>query len=112
MSAHTPIDDDLDGSSAPLIEHLKELRTRIIWSVLALVVAMILAYLVWNPIYNFLTRPICAALEERGQECGLILLKLQEGFSVAIRIAFFGGYAFLAGLLLAGLARVVRPGRR
>ena len=39
MSAHTPIDDDLDGSSAPLIEHLKELRTRIIWSVLALVVA-------------------------------------------------------------------------
>ena len=110
MSAHTPIDDDLDGSSAPLIEHLKELRTRIIWSVLALVVAMILAYLVWNPIYNFLTRPICAALEERGQECGLILLKLQEGFSVAIRIAFFGGFILSFPGIGYQLWRFVAPG--
>ncbi len=110
MSAHTPIDDDLDGSSAPLIEHLKELRTRIIWSVLALIVAMIIAYTIWNPIYNFLTLPICAALAERGQECGLILLKLQEGFSVAIRIAFFGGFIMSFPVIGYQLWRFVAPG--
>ena len=110
MTSQTPTDDELDGSSAPLIEHLKELRTRIIWSVLALVVAMILAYTVWNPIYNFLTRPICAALQDRGQECGLILLKLQEGFSVAIRIAFFGGFVMSFPIIGYQLWRFIAPG--
>nr|WP_237168596.1 twin-arginine translocase subunit TatC [Paracoccus shandongensis] len=100
----------MDDSSAPLIEHLKELRTRIIWSALAFVVAMILCYIVWNPIYNFLTRPICAALEDRGQECGLILLKLQEGFTVAIRISFFGGFILAFPVIGYQLWRFVAPG--
>ncbi|MFC3167846.1 MULTISPECIES: twin-arginine translocase subunit TatC [Paracoccus] len=102
--------DELDDSSAPLIEHLKELRTRIIWSALAFVVAMILCYVVWNPIYNFLTQPICAALEDRGQECGLILLKLQEGFTVAIRISFFGGFMLAFPVIGYQLWRFVAPG--
>lgn len=102
--------DELDDSSAPLIEHLKELRTRLVWSALAFVVAMVLCYLVWNPIYNFLTRPICAALEDRGQECGLILLKLQEGFTVAIRISFFGGFILAFPIIGYQLWRFIAPG--
>ena len=35
--------DDIDNSSAPLVEHLIELRNRIIWSVIAFITAMILA---------------------------------------------------------------------
>ncbi|GGF57414.1 Sec-independent protein translocase protein TatC [Paracoccus acridae] len=102
--------DELDDSSAPLIEHLKELRSRLIWSALAFVVAMVLCYLVWNPIYNFLTKPICAALEDRGQECGLILLKLQEGFTVALRISFFGGFILAFPVIAYQLWRFVAPG--
>ena len=102
--------DELDDSSAPLIEHLKELRTRLVWSALAFVVAMVLCYLVWNPIYNFLTQPICAALEDRGQECGLILLKLQEGFTVALRISFFGGFILAFPVIAFQLWRFVAPG--
>lgn len=102
--------DELNDSSAPLIEHLKELRTRLVWSALAFVVAMILCYLVWNPIYNFLTVPICAALEDRGQECGLILLKLQEGFTVALRISFFGGFILAFPIIAYQLWRFVAPG--
>ncbi|AUM74658.1 twin-arginine translocase subunit TatC [Paracoccus jeotgali] len=102
--------DDLDDSSAPLIEHLAELRTRLIWSVLAFIAAMLICYTVWNPIYNFLTRPICAALEDRGQECGLILLKLQEGFFVAIQISFFGGFILAFPVIAYQLWRFVAPG--
>ncbi len=102
--------DELDDSSAPLIEHLKELRTRLVWSALAFVVAMVLCYLIWNPIYNFLTVPICAALEDRGQECGLILLKLQEGFTVALRISFFGGFILAFPIIAYQLWRFVAPG--
>ncbi|MBA4492065.1 twin-arginine translocase subunit TatC [Paracoccus sp. S1E-3] len=108
MAAKSP--NDIDDSSAPLIEHLAELRTRLIWSVLAFVVAMVICYAVWNPVYNFLTRPICQALEGRGQECGLILLKLQEGFFVAIQISFFGGFILAFPVIAYQLWRFVAPG--
>lgn len=110
MASKTLPDDELDDSSAPLIEHLAELRTRIIWSLLAFIVAMVLCYTVWNPIYNFLTRPICHALELRGQECGLILLKLQEGFFVAIRISLLGGFALAFPIIAYQMWRFVAPG--
>ncbi|QBX34791.1 twin-arginine translocase subunit TatC [Paracoccus liaowanqingii] len=103
-------DDDLDDSSAPLIEHLTELRTRIIWSMVAFIVAMVLSYTIWNPIYNVLTQPICHALEERGQECGLILLKLQEGFFVAVRISLLGGFVLAFPIIGYQMWRFVAPG--
>lgn len=108
MTAQKP--KDIDDSSAPLIEHLIELRSRLIWSVVAFLVAMVLCYVVWNPIYNFLTRPICHALETRGQECGLILLKLQEGFFVAIQISFLGGFVLSFPVIAFQLWRFVAPG--
>ncbi|MDO5611723.1 MAG: twin-arginine translocase subunit TatC [Paracoccus sp. (in: a-proteobacteria)] len=110
MAGQTKRPDDIDDSSAPLIEHLKELRTRIIWSLVAFVSAMLICYMVWNPIYNFLTRPICAALETRGQGCGLILLKLQEGFIVAIQISFLGGFILAFPVIAYQLWRFVAPG--
>lgn len=110
MAGNTHPENEIDDSSAPLIEHLAELRTRIIWSLLAFIVAMVLCYAVWNPIYNFLTQPICHALEGRGQECGLILLKLQEGFFVAIRISFLGGFVLAFPIIAYQMWRFVAPG--
>lgn len=110
MATKSAKSDEIDDSSAPLIEHLAELRTRLIWSVLAFVLAMVLCYFVWNPIFDFLTQPICHALEKRGQTCGLILLKLQEGFFVAMRIAFFGGFVLAFPVVGYQLWRFVAPG--
>ena len=102
--------DDIDDSTAPLIEHLIELRTRIIWSIVAFVVAMFACYFVWNPIFNFLTRPVCAALADRGQNCNLSLIKLQEGFFVAVSIAMFGGLTLSFPIIAYQLWRFVAPG--
>lgn len=110
MATKSAKSDDIDDSSAPLVEHLKELRTRLIWSVLAFVAAMIICYFVWNPIFDFLTQPICHALEKRSQTCGLILLKLQEGFFVAMRIAFFGGFVLAFPVVGYQLWRFIAPG--
>lgn len=103
-------DNTIDDSSAPLIEHLAELRTRLIRSVLAFIVAMVICFTVWNPIFNFLTNPICAALAERGQECGLVLIKLQEGFFVAIRISLLGGLMLSFPYIASQMWRFVAPG--
>jgi sec-independent protein translocase protein TatC len=102
--------EDIDDSSAPLIEHLAELRNRLIYSVLAFVVGMGLCFTVWNPIFNFLTQPICAALADRNQDCGLVLIKLQEGFFVAIRISLFGGFILAFPMIAFQMWRFIAPG--
>ncbi|WP_299905777.1 twin-arginine translocase subunit TatC [uncultured Paracoccus sp.] len=102
--------DEIDDSSAPLIEHLAELRSRLIWSALAFIGAMIICYTVWQPIYNFLTQPICHALAERGQSCQLQIIKLQEGFFTAINISFFGGFVLAFPIIGYQLWRFVAPG--
>lgn len=103
--------DEIEDSSAPLIEHLTELRTRLIRSALAFIVAMVISFTVWNPIFNFLTEPLCTTMAERGQdECGLILIKLQEGFFVAISISLFGGLVLSFPFISYQLWRFVAPG--
>jgi sec-independent protein translocase protein TatC len=102
--------DDIDDSSAPLMEHLKELRDRILISLAAFVVGIFIAFAVWNPIFNFLTSPICDALEGRGQECQLVLIKLQEGFFVAFRISVMGGFILAFPVIAWQLWRFVAPG--
>lgn len=102
--------DQIDDTAAPLIEHLAELRKRLMWSVAAFLVAMVACFMVWNPIFNFLTQPICDALATRGQDCGLVLIKLQEGFFVAVRISMLGGFALSFPVIAFQLWRFVAPG--
>lgn len=103
-------DDDLEDTKAPLIEHLAELRTRLIRSVIAFLVGMVICFTVWNPIFDFLTAPICNALSDRSQECGLILIKLQEGFFVAVRISLMGGFVLAFPFISYQMWRFVAPG--
>lgn len=103
--------DEMDDSSAPLIEHLAELRTRLIRSALAFIVGMVICFTVWNPIFNFLTGPLCGALAERGHaDCGLILIRLQEGFFVAISISLLGGFILSFPYISFQMWRFVAPG--
>lgn len=102
--------DDVDASAAPLIEHLKELRKRILISVTVLLVACILGYLVWRPIFDILSYPMCHALEVRNQPCQFVLIKLQEGFFVAMKIAVWAGFVLSFPVLAFQLWRFVAPG--
>ena len=102
--------DDIDESSAPLIEHLAELRNRLIKSALAFVVGMVLCFTVATPIFNFLTAPLCTVLAERGQDCDLIFISPQEGFFVAIKVSFLGGFMLAFPVIAMQLWRFVAPG--
>jgi sec-independent protein translocase protein TatC len=102
--------DHIDDSAAPLIEHLKELRNRILWSLAAFSVCFIIGYVIWQHIFNFLAHPMCQVLAERGQECQLVLIKMQEGFFVAIKIAMWGGFAMSFPIIAYQMWRFVAPG--
>jgi sec-independent protein translocase protein TatC len=108
MSARA--EDSIDDKQAPLMEHLIELRTRILWSLTAFVVALVACFTVWNPIFNFLTHPICQALEANGQACNLVLIKPQEGFFTAINISFFGAIVLSFPVIAFQMWRFVAPG--
>ncbi len=106
----SPTTDEIEDSSAPLIEHLAELRTRLIRSVLAFIVGMVICFTVWNPIFNFLTQPLCAALEARNQSCDLIFIALEEGFFVAVSISLLGGLVLSFPMISYQMWRFVAPG--
>jgi len=102
--------DDIEDSSAPLIEHLAELRNRLIWSVLAFLVAMVACFTIWNPVFNFLTEPLCDALVARGQDCDLVFIALEEGFFVAVSISLLGGLVLAFPVISYQMWRFVAPG--
>ena len=105
-----PAADDVEQSSMSLIEHLAELRNRLIWSLLAFTVAMILCFFVWEPIYDFLTVPLCRALEARGQDCELVFLGAEEGFMIAFRISMVAGLVLSFPVISYQMWRFVAPG--
>jgi sec-independent protein translocase protein TatC len=102
--------DDVEQSSMSLIEHLTELRNRIIWSLLAFTVAMLLCFFVWQPIYDFLTIPLCNALNARGQDCQLVFLSVQEGFFLAFQISVIAGLVVSFPVISYQMWRFVAPG--
>lgn len=103
-------DADTDSSAAPLIEHLKELRNRILISVAVLTVTCVIGYLLWIPIFHVLTVPMCEAMAAEGQKCQFVLIKLQEGFFVAVKIAVWAGFAMAFPIIAVQLWRFVAPG--
>ncbi|MCQ0092950.1 twin-arginine translocase subunit TatC [Roseovarius sp. M141] len=102
--------DDIEESSAPLIEHLTELRTRLIHSVLYFLGGMIICFTVAQPIFNFLTAPLCSVLADRGQDCDLIFISPQEGFFVAIKVSLLGGFMLAFPFIANQMWRFVAPG--
>jgi sec-independent protein translocase protein TatC len=102
--------ESIDDSAAPLIEHLKELRTRILYSLAAFTICFVLGYLIWEPVFKTLAAPLCDALTARGQACSLINVKMQEGFITAIRIAMWAGFAMAFPIIAFQMWRFVAPG--
>lgn len=102
--------DDIDSSAAPLIEHLKELRNRIIVSIASYVVAFMVCYVWWSYVFAFLSRPMCHALAARNQDCTFVLIKVQEGFFVTLKIAMWGGFVLAFPVIALQLWRFVAPG--
>ena len=102
--------DGLDNTAVPLIEHLSELRKRIIRCMFAFVIGMVLSFAVATDIFNFLAAPITKMLIENGQSPDLIFTGLQQGFMVNIRISLFGGLILAFPIISHQLWKFVAPG--
>lgn len=102
--------DNIDDSAAPLIEHLAELRNRILYALAAFTIAFLIAWIFWKPVFDILKAPLCDVLEGRGQQCQLVLIKMEEGFFVSMKIGLWGGFVLAFPAIAYQLWRFVAPG--
>ena len=103
--------DEIEDSSAPLVEHLIELRNRLIWSVVAFLVAMILCFVVAEPILDFLLHPIELSMRELGDPNPVMQYTApQEYFFTLVHISVVAGLMVSFPVIAYQLWRFVAPG--
>jgi sec-independent protein translocase protein TatC len=112
-----PAQDDIDDSSAPLIEHLAELRTRLIRSVLALLAGICIIFIpiqgdfVAEHILRFLLGPIEATLRALGDPAPTLqYTSPQEYLFVLFRIGLVFGFALAFPVIAHQMWRFIAPG--
>ena len=98
-----------DDKEAPLLEHIIELRNRLVYSVIALLVGFIACVSVASYIFEFLTEPLARALgDEDGRR--MIFTALYEPFFVYIKIGIYAGLFISFPVISNQLWRFVAPG--
>lgn len=98
-------DDDIDNSEAPLLEHLIELRRRLLYCVVALVLGFAVCFYFVKPIYGFLVAPLAAAGQDK-----LVFTSIMGGFFVELKIAFFAAMMVAFPIVATQLWLFVAPG--
>ena len=103
MADPTPADEaELEASKAPLLEHLVELRNRIIRSVIAFLLCFIACFAFARPIFQFLTAPLAHALAGQANR-QMIFTALYEQFFTYVKVGMFGAiclaFPYMAGQL-------------
>ncbi|MEO9615800.1 MAG: twin-arginine translocase subunit TatC [Nitratireductor sp.] len=110
MTVH---DDDIDKSSAPLMDHLIELRTRLMWSIGGFFVAFLACFFFAKDIFNLLVIPFQWATAWAGLDADkvdLIYTAPQEFFFTQIKLAMFGGLVIAFPVIAAQIYKFVAPG--
>ena len=99
---------DIDETQAPLLDHLIELRTRLMRCVFALAIAFAVCFYFADEIFSFLVRPLTAAFPPG--EGKLIYTKLYEAFFVEIKVALFAAFFVSFPIIANQLWAFVAPG--
>jgi sec-independent protein translocase protein TatC len=101
--------EDIEATKAPLIEHLIELRRRLVWSLLAIFVAFLVCFYFAKPIYNLLLFPYrLAAGSDAPIE--MIYTAPQEFFFTEVKLALFGAIFIAFPVIAAQIWMFVAPG--
>jgi sec-independent protein translocase protein TatC len=100
-------DDDARERRMGFLEHLDELRTRIIRAALAVAVGMAIAFAFYQRLADFVLRPILVSLPAGSS---LVFIKPGEGFSFYLNISLIGGLLLSAPFVMYQVWRFIAPG--
>lgn len=97
--------EDIDETRAPLLEHLLELRRRLLWSIATLAVAFGVCLYFARPIFAFLVQPLLRAGQNK-----VIYTQIFEAFFVEIKVAFFAAAMVSFPVIANQLWQFIAPG--
>ena len=102
-------DAELEAGRMPLLDHLIELRNRLMWSAAAIIVAFIAAYQVKEMIYRFLAHPLAEIFAgEPGRK--MIFTGLTEAFFTYIKVSFWAAICLAFPIVAVQIWKFVAPG--
>jgi len=102
----TPRDEAMQALSG----HITELRRRVLWSVAAMVLGMLICWVFKEHIYGFLVKPLAVAMGGAGGTNRLIYTGLTEAFFTYLRVTFFAGCFLTFPIILSQIWMFVAPG--
>ncbi len=106
---------EIEASRAPLLDHLAELRTRLVRAIVAIVIGFVVCFVFVDPLFQFLARPFQTAMaavhpERAGEAIELINTGAFGFFSVKMQIALFGGIVFAFPVIAWQVYAFIAPG--
>jgi sec-independent protein translocase protein TatC len=104
------VQEDLDDTKMPLIDHLIELRRRLVYSLTTVVILFFVCYYFSENIYAFLVRPLADITAEMGGERRMIYTALQEAFFTYVKVAFFAAMFLGFPVIASQIWMFVAPG--
>ncbi|MEW6631993.1 MAG: twin-arginine translocase subunit TatC [Pseudomonadota bacterium] len=113
MSVSDKEKEEIEKSSAPLIEHLVELRRRLIWSLGGFFVAFLVCFFFAKRLFNLLVVPFKWATQWAGldpHKVELIYTAPQEFFFTQVKLAMFGGMVVAFPLIATQIYKFIAPG--
>lgn len=102
--------DVIDDKPMPLLEHLAELRRRLLWSVAGLLIAFLVCYHFSFQIYAFIAHPLVAILKSRGEEPRLIYTQLYEAFFTYIKVSLYAALFVSFPIISTQIWMFIAPG--
>ncbi len=102
-------EDEVDASRAPLLDHLNELRARLIKVIAGMLVAFVIGLFFADEVFNILAKPYMDAQAD-GDERRMIFTALTEGFFVNLKVALYAAFLVTFPLLATQIWKFVAPG--
>jgi sec-independent protein translocase protein TatC len=102
-------DDELEAGRMPLIDHLIELRSRLLWAFGAVIVAFLVCYQISDHIYRFLAQPLADIYAgQSGRK--MIFTGLTEAFFTYLKVSFWGAICLAFPVIAVQIWKFVAPG--
>lgn len=107
--AESDREDELEGGRMPLLAHLTELRSRLLWSFVTVIIAFLVCYQFKERIYAFLAHPLYVILADQpGSK--MIFTGLTEAFFTYIKVSFWAAICISFPVIAVQIWKFVAPG--